>query len=181
MKRWAAILPLALLVVFIGVGWWRLSDADMTSGGSHSFASPERPAPDMAVPLLSGGEARFDKLGKPMIVNFWATWCTPCLAEHPVLLEMRDAGVPILGVLYKDEAGKGAAFLDRKGNPFDLVGADPAGDAGVAFGIAGVPETFLVDADGRIVKSLRSPLDRNAARAFVEAWRDLAGSDAPAG
>lgn len=168
MKRWLAAIPLAILVGLVVVAAVRLATDDPNT---DTFASPERPAPSVDMATLEGGVYNFAGDEDVALVNFWATWCTPCRAEHPVLLDLEKQGVRIVGVLYKDDADLGRQLLKRDGNPFDVVAMDPTGDAGIAFGIAGVPETFLVDRDGMIIKSMRSPIDYGRASEFLEAYR----------
>ena len=121
---------------------------------------------------LAGDAYNFAEDQDVTLVNFWATWCTPCRAEHPVLLDLKEQGVRIVGVLYKDDEALGRELLRRDGDPFEVVAMDPTGDAGIAFGIAGVPETFLVDRNGMIIKSMRSPIDYNRASEFLRAYRE---------
>ena len=90
--------------------------------------------------------------GKPVVVNFWASWCAPCVAEHPLLIILGEkSGVPIYGVNYKDQAPGARRFLGRYGNPFAAVGVDPNGRAAIEWGVYGMPETFVLDGQGRIV------------------------------
>ena len=177
MNRWAALAPLVLLAALVVVGVVRLTDDDPAP---KTFASPERMAPDVSAPGLSGGDVRMSAFGgRPVLVNFWATWCTPCKAEHPLLLAMKAEGAEILGVLHKDQPDLARRLLVEDGDPFEAVALDPTGDISMAFGISGVPETFLINAEGRIVKSLRGPLDPGKAEEFLEAWRREGGRSAP--
>jgi cytochrome c biogenesis protein CcmG, thiol:disulfide interchange protein DsbE len=163
-----AAIPLVALLILMGVSLSRLTSDHPAPA---SFASPERPAPDIQLASLDGGPIRFDTGGDVRLVNFFASWCTPCRAEHPILLQLKEQGVNITGVLYKDETEAGRALLARDGDPFAQVAIDPTGDAGLAFGISGVPETFMVDARGRIIKTFRGPLDASRAREFLDAYR----------
>ncbi len=92
------------------------------------------------------------------LVNFWASWCAPCRAEHPNLDKLAGEGVTILGVNYKDDPEKALKFLGELGNPFKAVGADSQGRTGLDWGIYGVPETFVVDGSGKVVLRFAGPL-----------------------
>jgi len=176
-KRWLAAIPLLLLAGFAVFAALRLGSPPAEQG---SFASPSRPAPQITLATLAGGDMAFGAPGQPVIVNFFASWCTPCEAEHPFLMDMRARGANVVGVLYKDQPEKGATLLARKGDPFAQVALDPDGSAGIAFGIAGVPETFLIDAQGQIVKTMRGPfLDDRATGEFLDAYAALAATPVP--
>ena len=85
------------------------------------------------------------------LVNLFASWCAPCVAENNSLMALKASGVRIVGVAYKDKPGQVRAFLARLGDPFDTVLLDADGAAGVEFGVSGVPETFVVNAKGKII------------------------------
>lgn len=112
-----------------------------------------KPVPGFELPVLVGAGGTFGSsqlLGRPVLVNFWASWCPPCLQEHPLLMQLAQAGVPIVGVNYKDEAGAARSWLERHGNPFFVVAADRDGRVGLDWGVYGAPETYVVDAQGVI-------------------------------
>ncbi len=93
------------------------------------------------------------------IVNFWASWCVPCVQEHPLLIELsKRTGVPIYGVNYKDEADNARRFIGRYGNPYKAVGVDPLGRGAIEWGVYGMPETFVVDGKGRIAYKHVGPI-----------------------
>lgn len=92
------------------------------------------------------------------LVNFWASWCQPCRAEHPFLTALQDQGVTIIGMNYKDKPAAAAAFLQDLGNPYAKVGTDETGRMGIDWGIYGVPETFVIDATGKVVARLAGPI-----------------------
>ncbi len=97
--------------------------------------------------------------GNVTIVNFWASWCVPCVQEHPMLIELaKRTGVPIYGVNYKDEADNARRFIGRYGNPYKAVGVDPLGRGAIEWGVYGMPETFVVDGKGRIAYKHVGPI-----------------------
>ena len=101
--------------------------------------------------------------GKPIVVNFWASWCPPCVAEHPVLVDLkRRTGVTLIGINHKDQAPAARRFLGRYTNPFDAVGADPAGKTALDWGVIGMPETFVLDGRGTIIAKHTGPLSPDA-------------------
>lgn len=170
MKRWLALIPLALFAVLVVVAWQQLTGRDPSPA---SFTSPERPVPGTQVTTIDGAPFSLPSLkGRPYLVNIWASWCTPCRAEHPFLVEMSKQNVEIVGVLYEDPDQTAAkAILEREGNPFSAIVVDREGDLGLDVGISGVPETFLVNAQGMIIKTMRGPIvDPNVAKSFVDAY-----------
>ena len=97
--------------------------------------------------------------GKVSVVNFWASWCVPCVQEHPLLVELKErTGVRLYGVNYKDQAAAARRFLGRYGNPFTAVGADGNGRAAIEWGVYGMPETFVVNGKGEIVYKHVGPI-----------------------
>ena len=101
--------------------------------------------------------------GKVAIVNVWASWCTPCVAEHPYLTELaRRSGAPLFGINYKDKGENARRFLERYGNPFVAIGADATGRTAIEWGVAGVPETFIIDPRGRIAYKHTGPITPEA-------------------
>ena len=109
-----------------------------------------------AVPGFSAAELA---AGKVTVVNFWASWCVPCVQEHPVLgLITQKTGTRIFGVNYKDQTSQARRFLGRYGNPFTAVGVDADGRGAIEWGVYGMPETFVVNGRGEIVYKHVGPL-----------------------
>jgi cytochrome c biogenesis protein CcmG/thiol:disulfide interchange protein DsbE len=129
----------------------------------------DRPVPEFALPGMADGApglARADIIragtgGKVTIVNFFASWCLPCRAEHPLLSELaKHPGVVLYGILYKDEPAAAADWLKALGDPYGNIGVDAKGRTGIDFGISGVPESFIVDRAGHIRYRQWGPLDQ---------------------
>jgi cytochrome c biogenesis protein CcmG, thiol:disulfide interchange protein DsbE len=151
------------LLVFLGLA--AMFGVALKSGDPSKLPSTliGRPAPQITLPALAGavdaaGQASpgFQTAdlaaGQITVVNFWASWCAPCVAEHPLLTDLKaQANVRVFGVNYKDPEPGGRRFLGRYGNPFAAVGADRDGRAAIEWGVYGMPETFVVDGKGRIV------------------------------
>ena len=118
-------------------------------------------APEVALTPLGDGAPFTDATlrdGKVKIVNFWASWCEPCRAEAANLGAMAANGVTIYGVNYKDKPADALKFLAGVGDPYAAIGADPAGQMAINWGVYGVPETFVVGRDGRIAYKLVGPI-----------------------
>ena len=92
------------------------------------------------------------------LVNFWASWCTPCRVEHPMLEKISKLGYPIIGINYKDEPQNALGFLEALGDPYSKVGSDLSGRAGIEWGLYGVPETFVLDENGKIILRHAGPI-----------------------
>ena len=111
------------------------------------------------VPLLTSQTLQ---QGQVTVVNFWASWCLPCIEEHPLLIELaKKTKVPVVGVNYKDAAANARRFLGRYGNPFAAIGADTSGRTAIEWGVYGMPETFIVDAEGRVAYKHVGPISRD--------------------
>ncbi|ONG58721.1 cytochrome C biogenesis protein [Pseudoroseomonas deserti] len=115
-----------------------------------------KPAPAFVLPALDEAgvpgleDAALRDLPAPVLVNFWASWCVPCIVEHPQLMTLAREGVPVFGINYKDKPADAAAFLARRGNPFLRLGRDEPGRVAIDWGVYGVPETYVLDRKGII-------------------------------
>ena len=113
-----------------------------------------KPAPSFTLPQLKAADqswASDSMAGKVWLLNVFASWCVPCLAEHPLLLQLsRDGVLPIVGLNYKAEVAAATGWLAKHGDPYAQVISDRAGRVGFDFGVYGVPETFLIDRNGTI-------------------------------
>ncbi len=96
--------------------------------------------------------------GEVKLVNFWASWCGPCRVEHPHLMALEAEGLPIYGVNYKDAPANAQGFLAELGDPYEAVGTDATGRMALNWGVYGVPETYLVDGDGKIILRVAGPV-----------------------
>ena len=141
-----------------------------------SISSPliHKPAPDVRVKKLDGdGSLQLSSLrGRPAVVNFWATWCVPCVQEHASLIEGARANpdVAFVGVVYEDTAENARGFLAQRGSSYPSY-MDEDGKAAIAFGIYGVPETYFIDGEGTIVAKYVGPLDQALLREKLSAAR----------
>ena len=103
---------------------------------------------------------------RPALLNFFASWCAPCVEEAPVLGELKSQGIPIYGIAYKDQATAAERFLKGNGDPYMRVGADKLGTVAIEFGLYGVPETYALDGDGvvrrRWVGAVTTDMARNS-------------------
>src|SRR6266536_487377 len=121
-----------------------------------------KPVPVFSLPPVKGrdlGLSSADLRGEVSLVNVFASWCVACRQEHPLLMELKQAGVlPIHGLNYKDRPEDAARWLDEMGDPYTRTGADLDGRVAIDWGVYGVPETFIVDRNGRIVYKHIGPI-----------------------
>ncbi len=158
MNRAVALIPIIALLALIGVGVFLLTREQ----GRETFSEGRigRPAPTYTLASLDEGEPVVSSAreGRAYVINVFASWCTPCRAEHPQLMALQAGGVDIVGVAYKDRPEATLRFLSELGDPFADVGLDPDGRFGLDLGITGAPETFVIGEDGTIRAVHRGPL-----------------------
>ncbi len=165
-RRLLYLVPAMIFGVIAGYFLWGL-DPDRDPRGIPSVMI-DKPVPEFELAPIAGmdgpGLAAADlRNGQVTLVNFFASWCLPCLAEHPILIELveRD-GVRLVGINYKNEPEDARAWLAELSNPYARIGADASGRVGIDWGVYGLPETFVIDKGGRIRYRHVGPLDARA-------------------
>lgn len=170
-RRWGVILPFALFIGLAGLFWYALETGDPSKLPSALIG---KPVPQFSLPPLEGlkseGGTEIESFGAsdlaqgdPTIVNVFASWCVPCLEEHPLLMALAaEPGIRIYAINYKDDPASARRFLGRYGNPFSRVGTDTTGRTAIDFGVYGVPETFVISGDGKIAYRHVGPLTEEA-------------------
>jgi cytochrome c biogenesis protein CcmG/thiol:disulfide interchange protein DsbE len=167
------ILRLLPVLIFVAVaGFFAMA---LRSGDPNLVPSTlvGRQAPATTFPPVDGLEVDGSQVlgfssadlakGQVSVVNFWASWCQPCVEEHPLLVQLkRDSGVEIYGVNYKDKASAARHFISRYGNPFTAVGSDAEGRGAIEWGVYGMPETFVVDGTGKVVYKHVGPISSDS-------------------
>jgi len=153
------ILPLAFfIIVAIALGMGLTLNPRLIPS-----ALIDKPVPEFALPPVDGrsnGLASADlRTGDVAIVNIFASWCGPCRVEHPLLMEVARSGeVPVHGINYKDRPRNAVAWLSRFGDPYTRIGSDRDGRVSIDWGVYGVPETFIIDGNGRIAYKHVGPM-----------------------
>ena len=180
-RSWLMLLPLVAFMALAALFWLRLGDGDPSRIPSALIGHP---APQTALPALEGlanngtqvpglDPAAF--MGKVSIVNVWASWCVPCHDEALLLTELaKDNRIQLIGINYKDSPDNARRFLGRYGNPFASVGVDGNGRAAIEWGVYGVPETFIVGREGKIVYKLVGPITPDNIEGVLKAQIDKA-------
>ena len=175
MRRFGVALPLFVFAALALLFWYALYAGDPSRLPSALIG---KAVPDFTLPPLEGLTAdgrdmpSFDaadlKTGAPTVVNVFASWCVPCLEEHPLLMALaKEPGVHLFGINYKDDPASARRFLGRHGNPYSRVGTDRSGRIAIDFGVYGVPETYVIDGEGKIAFRHVGPLTEAAVREKV--------------
>ncbi|SDI94671.1 DsbE family thiol:disulfide interchange protein [Billgrantia gudaonensis] len=164
--KWRILVPLVAVLALLGVLLVGLGL------DSRELPSPlvGQPAPAFSLTALEDPETRLteaDFTGEVALVNVWATWCSTCRAEKPLLMELAEKGIPIHGINYRDERAAALRYLEISDDPYRTIAYDPDGDAGMEWGVYATPETYLLDADGVIRYKRTGPLSRELIREDV--------------
>lgn len=146
----SVVLP---LILFLALGWALYIAMYRDNPNELPSVFLDKPAPELPLTTLDGysGVEPAALTGPGLkLVNFWASWCAPCRAEHPTLVRLAGEGWTIIGINKSDEPENARAFLGELGNPYTMIATDEKGRGSIEWGVYGIPETFLVDADGKI-------------------------------
>ena len=160
---WLAFLPPVLFLAFSVRFFWGL----LYSSDELPSALAGARAPDFDLQPLGYKSMPGDMEGEVLRGNVWASWCAPCRAEHPHLMDLAEEGLHIVGVNYKDQPGQALGFLEELGDPYRSVGADPTGRNGIEWGLYGVPETFVINRAGEIVLRFPGPVTGEVMRTRI--------------
>lgn len=168
MRRLIYIVPLIIFGGFVGATAWYILEIQRDSQRAPNIigaGEQNKPVPEFDLPpLLDGipGFATGDFGGEVVMVNVFASWCIPCRAEHPLITRIGEDGiVPVWGLNWKNKKEEAIAWLDELGNSYARIGFDLSGRAGIEWGVYGVPETYIIDKDGRIRYKHVGPLSRS--------------------
>lgn len=146
-KSWLLLAAFLALITLLGIGL-KLDPREIPSPLIN------KKSPDFRQPILESKDKLFsprDLLGNVWLLNVWASWCSSCVEEHQLLMEMSQTiNVPIVGLDYKDDASSAKRMLDAEGNPYSTIATDPDGLVGIDYGVYGVPETYIIDKKGII-------------------------------
>ena len=169
MNRWLALAPIAVL---LALGALFAGFALRHNPHYEPAALVGKPLPAETLAPLQGGPSVDLKTAAPpgTLVNFFAYWCAPCQEEQPVLMALKAQGVRVIGIVspWRFSADETRAMLARSGDPYAVTLVDRDGRAGLDFGVSGVPETYVVGADGRIAAKVALPLTPESAEALLE-------------
>lgn len=159
----ARISPLIVIppAIFAGFAGLLLAGLLRDNAGELPSTLIGQQAPAVPVEAVSGTEQVTDEMlrsGEVTVVNFWASWCPPCRAEHPNLLALEADGVRIAGINFRDRDVDARRYLTDDGDPFFATGFDPRGRVAIDWGVTAPPETFIVDGDGTVLFRYIGPL-----------------------
>ena len=159
----AKVSPLMFLPPVIFAAFAGLALGGMLSNDPDALPSTfvGQPAPPVPVEAVDGTTQLTDadlRSGELTIVNFWASWCPPCRAEHPNLLALEEQGYRVAGINFRDQQAQASEYLTNYEDPFFATGFDLRGRVAIDWGVTAPPETFLVDGDGTVLYRFVGPL-----------------------
>ena len=150
--------------VLAGIGMFREDPNALPS------AREGQPAPPVVLTEFPG-KALFDDTtlrdGEVKLVNYWASWCAPCRAEHPNLEALSDEGIPVYGINYKDKLDNAEGFLTELGDPYEAIGRDEQGRMALDWGLYGVPETYVIDGEGMVILRFAGPITQRVIESTI--------------
>ncbi|CAN7331090.1 DsbE family thiol:disulfide interchange protein [Rhizobium sp. LjRoot30] len=165
LRIFLALLPLIVFIGLAGVFLMQLGSGKDISEIPSALIGTKAPVLNLTaleganVPALTDAAVK----GKLSLVNVFASWCVPCRQEHPILKELaKDGRITVVGINYKDRQENALRFLGELGNPYAAIGVDPNGKAAIDWGVYGIPETYLVAADGTILYKRVGPFDEKS-------------------
>ena len=178
MNRWLMALPPILFLALALAFWLGMQRGDPANLPSVFIGrqAPEVPAAGLGdITLLRRADLR---AGEVTLVNFWASWCPPCRAEHPMLKKMAADGIRIAGINMMDREADALKYLGDEGNPFFALGVDPRGRTRIDWGVSAPPETFILRGDGTIAYRFAGPLvGSDFEQRFLPELQKALGSD----
>lgn len=168
-RRTLLLAPFGAAVV-VGAGFWTVLGR-MKQGTFDPHDVPSqligKRVPGFSLPALPGmqgfGSADIAAAGRPVLVNFFASWCVPCVIEHSELMALSKQGLPIWGIAYKDTEAAAAGFIEKHGDPYVRVAQDRPGQVAIDWGVYGVPESYLIDASGIVRWRMAGPITQDIA------------------
>ncbi len=163
MRRAFLVLPIvlfAILIVVLGILTLQTNngrDPSLILSPLVGKLTPEFSLP-AAAENIPGGFTTSDLNGKATMVNVFSSWCVPCLAEHPLITRLAADGLPVYGINHRDTKTEVSKWLKKNGNPYTAVGFDPDGRVSTEWGVTGIPETFIINADGIVTFKYSGPI-----------------------
>ena len=166
---WAPLLTFALVIGLVAAGLFKPADRSVKS------ALVGRPLPDFTLPAIVPTKPALASTsfrdGQPRLINVFASWCVPCIAEAPQLVKLKQAGVRIQGIAIRDTGPAIQDFLARNGDPYEAIGSDPESRVQLSLGSSGVPESFVIDGRGKIVLQHIGDIREDDVPAILDAVR----------
>ncbi len=176
-KRKIRFLPLIGFLSLAAALFIALTAPPLSTIRIGSYEMEYRPLPEFSLPLMESPQTmitNMDIKGEPAVINFFSSWCAPCRMEHPLLLSLSQKGYPIYGILWKDKTENITELLQEEGNPYSKIAIDSSGSTAIAFGINGVPESFVINREGIIVHRHIGPLSKHDIdKAFIPLLKRL--------